>query len=122
MVASGLAVMAGALTPTEVWRAHALGADMIKLFPGSLVGPAYIGALRGPFPELALVPTGGVSATNVAEWLAAGAAAVGVGGELCPAAAMRAGRFDEITARARELVAAVGLARAGSGCGAGPGS
>jgi 2-dehydro-3-deoxyphosphogluconate aldolase / (4S)-4-hydroxy-2-oxoglutarate aldolase len=114
MVGTGLAVMVGALTPTEVHRAHRLGSDMVKIFPGSLVGPAYVRALRGPFPKLAFVPTGGVSASNVAEWFAAGVAAVGAGGELCPGPAMAAGRFDEITQRAREFVEAVQNARAGA--------
>lgn len=113
MVGTGLAIMVGALTPTEVHRAHRLGSDMVKIFPGSLVGPGYIRALRGPFPRLALVPTGGVSAANVSDWFASGVAAVGAGGELCPAPAMAAGRFDEITQRAREFVAAVDRARAG---------
>jgi 2-dehydro-3-deoxyphosphogluconate aldolase/(4S)-4-hydroxy-2-oxoglutarate aldolase len=111
MVASRVALMVGALTPSEVYRAHTLGADMVKLFPGSLVGPGYIRALRGPFPAIPFVPTGGVSIANVAEWFAAGVAAVGAGGELCPAAAMTAGRFDEITASARAFVEAVGKAR-----------
>lgn len=113
MVGTGLAIMVGALTPTEVHRAHRLGSDMVKIFPGSLVGPGYVRALRGPFPWLALVPTGGVSPANVAEWFASGVAAVGAGGELCPAPAMAGGRFDEITRRAREFVAAVEGARAG---------
>jgi 2-dehydro-3-deoxyphosphogluconate aldolase/(4S)-4-hydroxy-2-oxoglutarate aldolase len=107
--------MVGALTPTEVHRAHRLGSDMVKVFPGSLVGPGYVKALRGPFPKLAFVPTGGVSASNVAEWFAAGVAAVGAGGELCPGPAMAAGRLDEITQRAREFVEAVEKARAGAG-------
>ena len=64
--------------------------------------------------QLAFVPTGGVSAANVADWFASGVAAVGAGGELCPGPAMAAGRFDEITRRAREFVAAVEKARAGS--------
>jgi 2-dehydro-3-deoxyphosphogluconate aldolase/(4S)-4-hydroxy-2-oxoglutarate aldolase len=113
MVGTGLAVMVGALTPTEVHRASRLGSDMVKIFPGSLVGPGYIRALRGPLPQLALVPTGGVSPDNVGAWFASGVAAVGAGGELCPRPAMAAGRFGEITLRAREFVAAVGRARAG---------
>jgi 2-dehydro-3-deoxyphosphogluconate aldolase/(4S)-4-hydroxy-2-oxoglutarate aldolase len=113
MVGTGLGVMVGALTPTEVHRAHRLGSDMVKIFPGSLVGPAYVKALRGPFPDLALVPTGGVSPANVADWFAAGVAAVGAGSELCPGPAMAAGRLEEITRRAREFVAAVDRARAG---------
>jgi 2-dehydro-3-deoxyphosphogluconate aldolase/(4S)-4-hydroxy-2-oxoglutarate aldolase len=114
MTASPAAIMVGALTPSEVYRAHALGSDMVKLFPGSLVGPAYVKALRGPFPTIPLVPTGGVSVGNVAEWFAAGVAAVGAGGELCPAQAMVTGRFDAITASARAFVDAVGRARGGS--------
>ena len=77
MVASGLLTMAGALTPTEVLQTYNLGADVIKIFPGSLGGPAYLKALRGPFPHIPMMPTGGVSQDNIAEWLAAGAVAVG---------------------------------------------
>ncbi len=111
MVASALLVMIGALTPTEVVQAHRLGADVVKLFPGSLGGPAYLQSLRGPFPHIRMMPTGGVSLSNVAQWFQAGAVAVGVGGELCPAAWAKAGRFDAITARAKEFVAAVAAAR-----------
>jgi 2-dehydro-3-deoxyphosphogluconate aldolase/(4S)-4-hydroxy-2-oxoglutarate aldolase len=121
MVGSGLAVMVGALTPTEVERAHRLGSDMVKIFPGSLVGPGYIRALRGPFPDLEFVPTGGVSAANAAEWFAAGVSAVGAGGELCPAPAIAAGNTEEIGRRAREFVAAVAAARRAAGAARGPG-
>jgi 2-dehydro-3-deoxyphosphogluconate aldolase/(4S)-4-hydroxy-2-oxoglutarate aldolase len=101
MVASNLAVMIGALTPTEVELAYRLGADVVKIFPGSLVGPGYIKALKGPFPEIPMMPTGGVSIDNVAEWFAAGVIAVGAGSELCPSQFAREGRFNEITERAR---------------------
>lgn len=111
MVASALPAMIGALTPTEVVQAHRLGADVVKLFPGSLGGPAYLQSLRGPFPRIRMMPTGGVSLSNVAQWFQAGAVAVGVGGELCPAAWAKEGRFDAITARAKEFVAAVAAAR-----------
>lgn len=111
MVASALPAMIGALTPTEVVQAHRLGADVVKLFPGSLGGPAYLQSLRGPFPHIRMMPTGGVSLSNVAQWFQAGAVAVGVGGELCPAAWAKEGRFDAITARAKEFVAAVAAAR-----------
>lgn len=111
MVASELLTMIGALTPTEVLQAHRLGADVVKLFPGSLGGPSYMQSLRGPFPQIRMMPTGGVNLSNVAEWFKAGAVAIGVGSELCPAAWAREGRFDEITARAREFVAAVEAAR-----------
>lgn len=111
MVASGLPAMIGALTPTEVLQAHRLGADVVKIFPGALGGPAYLKSLRGPFPHVAMMPTGGVSAANVGEWFAAGAVAVGAGSELCPPAWASAGRFAEISTRAAEFVAAVAGAR-----------
>jgi len=72
MIDSGLAVMIGALTPTEVLQAFKLGSDVVKIFPGSTVGPSYIKALKGPFPAIPLMPTGGVSIANVGEWFAAG--------------------------------------------------
>jgi 2-dehydro-3-deoxyphosphogluconate aldolase/(4S)-4-hydroxy-2-oxoglutarate aldolase len=111
MIATGLPALIGALTPTEVMQAHRLGADVIKIFPGSLVGPDYLKSLRGPFPHIQMMPTGGVSLENVADWFAAGAVAVGAGGELCPTTWAKAGRFDDITGRAREFVQAVREAR-----------
>jgi 2-dehydro-3-deoxyphosphogluconate aldolase/(4S)-4-hydroxy-2-oxoglutarate aldolase len=111
MVASGLVVMAGALTPTEVFQAYRLGTDVVKIFPGSLTGPAYIKALHGPFPQIPMMPTGGVSAANVGEWFAAGAVAVGVGGELAPINLAKEGKFSEITRRAAEFVQVVQSAR-----------
>jgi len=104
MVASGLLTMAGALTPTEVLQAYTLGSDVVKVFPGSLGGPAYIKALKGPFPYIPMMPTGGVNAGNVAEWFAAGVVAVGAGSELCPPALGKEGRFDEITRKAADFV------------------
>jgi 2-dehydro-3-deoxyphosphogluconate aldolase/(4S)-4-hydroxy-2-oxoglutarate aldolase len=114
MVSSGLLVMAGALTPTEVLGAFRAGSDVVKVFPGSLVGPSYLKALHGPFPDIPLMPTGGVSATNVADWIAAGAVAVGAGSELCSPALAKAGRFEEISQRARQFVQAVDSARVGT--------
>lgn len=114
MIATGLPVMIGALTPTEVVQAHRLGADVIKIFPGSLVGPDYLKALRGPFPHLKMMPTGGVSVGNVADWFAAGAIAVGAGSELCPTTWAKEGRFADITQRAREFVLAVQKAKSGN--------
>jgi 2-dehydro-3-deoxyphosphogluconate aldolase/(4S)-4-hydroxy-2-oxoglutarate aldolase len=104
--------MAGALTPTEVFLAHRLGTDVVKLFPGSLTGPGYVRALKGPFPNIPLMPTGGVSAANVAEWFAAGVIAVGAGSELCPPQLAKEGRFDEITRLASEFVSVVQHIRA----------
>jgi 2-dehydro-3-deoxyphosphogluconate aldolase/(4S)-4-hydroxy-2-oxoglutarate aldolase len=111
MVATGLATMVGALTPTEVLQAYRLGADIVKIFPGSLGGPGYIKALKGPFPYIPMMPTGGVSAENVTDWFAAGVAAVGAGSELCPPQLAREGKFDEITLRAVEFMKVVSLAR-----------
>jgi 2-dehydro-3-deoxyphosphogluconate aldolase / (4S)-4-hydroxy-2-oxoglutarate aldolase len=112
MLATGLPTMAGALTPTEIFLAHRLGTDVVKLFPGSLTGPGYVRALKGPFPNIPLMPTGGVSAANVAEWFAAGVIAVGAGSELCPPQLAKEGRFDEITRRASEFVSVVQHIRA----------
>ena len=111
MVATGLPVMIGALTPSEVYQAHRMGSDVVKVFPGSLVGPAYIKALKGPFPFIEIMPTGGVSVENVADWFAAGVFGVGAGSELCPTAWAKEGRFAQIEQRAREFVKAVQDAR-----------
>lgn len=104
MVDTGLLTMAGALTLTEVYRAYSLGTDVVKIFPGSLGGPAYIKALKGPFPYIPMMPTGGVNAGNAADWFAAGVVAVGAGSELCPPQLAKEGKFDEITKKAAEFV------------------
>lgn len=111
MVATGLPVMIGALTPTEIFRAHQLGSDVVKLFPGSVVGPDYVKALRGPFPQIPLMPTGGVDEGNLSAWFAAGVFAVGAGSQLSPAGLAREGRFEAITATAARFAAAVQAAR-----------
>jgi 2-dehydro-3-deoxyphosphogluconate aldolase/(4S)-4-hydroxy-2-oxoglutarate aldolase len=111
MVASGLLTMAGALTPTEVFQAYSLGTDLVKVFPGSLGGPSYVKALKGPFPYIPMMPTGGVSATNVADWFKAGVVAVGAGSELCPPDLAKAGKFDEITQKAADFVAVIKSSR-----------
>jgi len=112
MVKTGLAVMIGALTPTEVAAAYKLGSDVVKLFPGSLAGPSYIKSLHGPFPQIPLMPTGGVNSENLREWFGAGAVAVGAGSELCPSNLAKEGRFEEISQRAADFVRAVQAARA----------
>jgi 2-dehydro-3-deoxyphosphogluconate aldolase/(4S)-4-hydroxy-2-oxoglutarate aldolase len=112
MIATLLPVMIGAFTPSEVYQAHRLGSDVVKVFPGSAVGPAYIKALKGPFPYIELMPTGGVNTANVGDWFAAGVFGVGAGSELCPAAWAKEGRFSDITQRATEFVQAVQVARA----------
>lgn len=104
MVKSGLVTMAGALTPTEVFQAYKLGVDIVKIFPGSLTGPKYIKSLHGPFPSIQMMPTGGVSKENIADWFAAGAVAVGAGSAICPKDLALSGRFKEISKRASEFV------------------
>lgn len=84
MMETGLLVLPGVLTPSEVLLARRLGAVAMKLFPGSLGGPSHLKALKGPFPDIHFVPTGGVSTGNVADWYAAGAVAVGAGSSLAP--------------------------------------
>lgn len=111
MCATGLAVMIGAFTASEVFRSYQLGSDVVKLFPGSLGGPAYLKALRGPFPHIPIMPTGGVDAHNLGEWFGAGAYAVGAGSQLCPVNLAKAGKFEEIRARAQSFVQAVEQAR-----------
>jgi 2-dehydro-3-deoxyphosphogluconate aldolase/(4S)-4-hydroxy-2-oxoglutarate aldolase len=111
-VAEHVLVMAGVLTPTELMTALRLGADMVKIFPcGELGGADYIRALRGPFPHAPMVPTGGVNLGNAAEFILAGAAALGVGGELIQSAALSRDNTHVITERARRFVIAVNDAR-----------
>jgi 2-dehydro-3-deoxyphosphogluconate aldolase/(4S)-4-hydroxy-2-oxoglutarate aldolase len=112
MAATGLVIMAGALTPTEVFQAYQLGTDIVKIFPGSIGGPAYVKALKGPFPYISLMPTGGVNESNVRDWFAAGVVAVGAGSELCPPNLAREGKFAEISKRAAEFTRRVQEARA----------
>ena len=97
------AIFPGALTPTEIMAAWESGADGIKVFPCSAVGgPSYIRALRGPFPHIEFVPTGGVNLRTITEFFEAGCSAVGVGGELVDRKLIAEGRFDVLTERARE--------------------
>jgi 2-dehydro-3-deoxyphosphogluconate aldolase/(4S)-4-hydroxy-2-oxoglutarate aldolase len=110
-----LLIMAGALTPTEVITAWNAGADFVKIFPcGQLGGANYIRALKGPLPQVAMVPTGGVNLNTAAEFLAAGACALGVGGELVQADALEQGRPEVIVENARKFVAIVERHRAGA--------
>lgn len=104
---TGRLTMTGALTPTEVLVAQELGVHVVKVFPGSLGGPAFLRALRGPFPDISFMPTGGVSPENLGEWFSAGALAVGAGGDLVPAAALAEDDMDEIARRAQKFVAAL---------------
>lgn len=101
---AGLPIAMGAFTPTEAHAAHGAGADLVKLFPASSLTPGYLRALLAPLPDLRLVPTGGVNAENAAEWLRAGAVALGVGGGLTATDAVAARRFDRLTDYARRLM------------------
>lgn len=106
-------VFPGALTPTEVVTAWSAGADMVKIFPaGPIGGPKYIKALKGPLPQVELVPTGGVNLENTPDFIKAGATAVAVGGELVDLKALREGKLDIITGNARKFVEVVRAARA----------
>jgi 2-dehydro-3-deoxyphosphogluconate aldolase / (4S)-4-hydroxy-2-oxoglutarate aldolase len=110
--ASGKLAIPGALTPSELMSAHDAGARLIKIFPcGNVGGPKYLKALKGPFPDAALIPTGGVNLGNAAEYIAAGAFALGVGGELVDLAALRDGNLAKIAQAASGLVQAVRSAR-----------
>jgi 2-dehydro-3-deoxyphosphogluconate aldolase/(4S)-4-hydroxy-2-oxoglutarate aldolase len=111
---AGAAAMPGALTPTEVIAAWKSGAEMVKIFPAGAVGGAkYLRALRGPLPDVKLLPTGGVSLATVPEYIAAGAAALGIGSELVDPAALAAGEDAALTGRAAALADALRKARAG---------
>lgn len=109
-----VAVLPGALTPTEVFEAFRSGGDMVKVFPAQSVGgAAYLRALRGPFPDIPLVPTGGVTLDNVGEMFKAGAAAVGVGTELISQDALARRDYAAIGALGKQFLAAVRQARGG---------
>lgn len=101
----GVPFLAGALTPTEIVRAWKAGVSCVKLFPGSVVGPSYVKALRGPLPHVPLMPTGGVDETNLGDWFSAGVVAVGMGG------ALATGSLEAIEAAARRVSAALEKAR-----------
>lgn len=106
-------MMAGALTPTEVLTAWKAGSDLVKIFPCAQVGgAAYVKALKGPLPQIPLVPTGGVNLSTAGEFIRAGAAALGVGGELVLKEAVKARRPEAITETARKLVEIVRATRA----------
>jgi 2-dehydro-3-deoxyphosphogluconate aldolase/(4S)-4-hydroxy-2-oxoglutarate aldolase len=107
-----VAVLPGALTPTEVVTAWTAGADVVKVFPcGALGGAKYLRALKAPLPQVEMIPTGGVSLATAAEFIEAGAYALGVGADLVNTKAIREGRPQEVTEAARAYVAAVRDAR-----------
>ena len=108
-------VMPGALTPTEVLRAWSAGADVVKVFPcGAVGGASYIKSLKAPLPHIEMIPTGGVSVKTAADFIKAGALALGVGADLVDNAAVREGSAAAVTEKAREYVRIVQEARRGA--------
>ena len=109
----GIPVLPGALTPTEIVRASRAGADMVKVFPcGSMGGASYIKSLKAPLPHIDLIPTGGVSLTNLADYIRAGVSAVGAGAELVDIAKVRSGNAAAVTETARKYVEIIKQTRA----------
>ncbi len=106
-------VIPGAFTPTEILAAWEAGADYVKVFPSSGVGASYIKDVKAPLPHIPLVPTGGINAENAAEFIAAGATALGVGSSLVNNQLIESGQFGSLTERAKKLSAEVQRARSG---------
>jgi 2-dehydro-3-deoxyphosphogluconate aldolase/(4S)-4-hydroxy-2-oxoglutarate aldolase len=106
-------VMPGAFSPTEILTAWEAGADIVKVFPADVVGPAYFKALRGPLPQIRMMPTGGVDLTTAADFLKAGACCLGVGSQLVEPKAVHAGDYNRLRDLARDYVAIVQRTRAG---------
>jgi 2-dehydro-3-deoxyphosphogluconate aldolase/(4S)-4-hydroxy-2-oxoglutarate aldolase len=107
----GIPVMPGCFSPTEILTAWEAGADVIKVFPATALGPTYFKDIHGPLPQVKLMPTGGVTRENAGDWIAAGAVAIGVGTALVDRAAVAAKQFDVIAQNARHFIAAVQRAR-----------
>jgi len=107
----GVLVIPGVMTPTEAARAMEAGADILKMFPASTVGPGHIGALQGPLGDVEIIPTGGISTDNVADFFDAGAVAVGAGSALVNYEAIETDDMDAVREQAAEFVEAVEAAR-----------
>lgn len=106
-----VAVVPGCFTPTEILSAWEAGADIVKVFPATALGPGFFKDMRGPLPHVRLMPTGGVTRENAGDWIRAGAVAIGVGTALVDGNAVDERRFDAIAANARHFIDAVRLAR-----------
>ena len=102
----------GCMTPTEILEATDAGADIVKVFPATALGPGFLKDIRAPLPQVRLMPTGGVTIDNAGDWIRAGAVAVGVGSALLDGAAIADGRYKVIEENARRIVANVAAARA----------
>ncbi len=109
--AAGAAVMPGCFTPTEILDAWEAGADIVKVFPATALGPGFLKDVRGPLPQVKLMPTGGVTLDNAGDWIRAGAVAVGVGTALLDTAAIAAGNYRQLRSNAERIVASVRAAR-----------
>jgi 2-dehydro-3-deoxyphosphogluconate aldolase / (4S)-4-hydroxy-2-oxoglutarate aldolase len=107
----GVPVTPGCFTPTEILEAWDAGADIVKVFPATALGPGYIRDVRAPLPQVKLMPTGGVTVENAGEWIKAGAVAVGVGSALLDTKAIEAGDYGVLRAKAERIVANVRVAR-----------
>jgi 2-dehydro-3-deoxyphosphogluconate aldolase/(4S)-4-hydroxy-2-oxoglutarate aldolase len=94
----------GCFTPTEILTAWEAGADIVKVFPATSLGPKYFKDIAGPFPDIRLMPTGGVTVENVGEWVKAGAVAVGIGSDLLDKKAIDEGRYEVLTEKAARMV------------------
>ena len=105
-----VAAMPGAFTPTEITAAWQAGADCVKLFPAEFLGIAYLKAIRAPLPDVPIMPTGGVDVENAADWLRAGAVALGVGSNLVRKDAIASGNYRLITETAEKFIAAIAQA------------
>ena len=103
--------MPGCFSPTEILAAHESGADIVKVFPATMLGPQFIRDVRAPLPQVKLMPTGGVTLDNAGDFIRAGAVAVGLGSALLDAKAIESGRLDVITANAQRVVESVAAAR-----------
>jgi 2-dehydro-3-deoxyphosphogluconate aldolase/(4S)-4-hydroxy-2-oxoglutarate aldolase len=110
----GAAVMPGCFTPTEILSAWEAGADIVKVFPATALGPGFFNDIRAPLPHVRLMPTGGVTRDNAGDWIRAGAVAIGVGTALVDRRAVAARQFDTISANARHFIEAVRVARSGA--------
>ncbi|RKU30248.1 2-dehydro-3-deoxyphosphogluconate aldolase [Candidatus Poribacteria bacterium] len=107
----GKVVIPGAFTPTEILYAWETGADYVKVFPSSGVGPSYIKDIKAPLPQIPLIPTGGINIENAGDFIKAGSAALGVGSALVSNTIIESGDFKRLTQRARDLVSAVNSSR-----------
>ncbi len=109
----GIPIMSGAFTPTEILTAWEAGSVMVKVFPATALGPGYLRDVRGPLPQIKLIPTGGVSVDNAGDFIRAGASAVALGSALVDPRLVAAAAWDDLTARANAIHDAVATARTG---------